>query len=72
MPMLLIAAASLAASPPPSAASAVAQATATIRIVRAVELKLDGSPNDGAPAVRDSQLRGADGTIQQAKLIEFQ
>ena len=73
MPMLLIAAAALAASsPPPRPTGAVAEATATVRILRAVELKLDGSPNEGAPAIRDSSLRAADGTGQRAKLIEFQ
>jgi hypothetical protein len=73
MPMLLIAATALAAlTPPPRPVGAIAQATATIRIVTAVVLRLDGSPNEGAPSVRDSTLRGADGTTQQAKLIEFQ
>lgn len=72
MPMLLIAAAALAAIPPPTPVRAVAQATATIRIVRAVELKFDGSPNEGAPTARDSLLRAMDGTTQHAKLIEFQ
>jgi hypothetical protein len=71
MQMLLFAAA-IAASPPLRPVSAVAQATATIRIVRAVELKLDGSLNEGAPAARESRLRAADGTTRQAKLIEFQ
>ena len=72
MPMLLVAAAALAATPPTTPVRAVAQAIATIRIVRAVELKLDGSPNVGAPAARESRLRAADGTTQNAKLIEFQ
>jgi hypothetical protein len=73
MPMLLIAAATLAVStPPPRPAGAVAQAIATVRILSAVELKLDGSPNEDAPAIRDSRLRAADGTAEQAKVIEFQ
>ena len=72
MPMLLIAAAALAATPPPTPVRSVAQATATIRIVRAVELKFDGTPNEGAPPARDSQLRAVDGSAQHAKLIEFQ
>ena len=70
--MLLLAAAITASQPLPRPLSAVAQATATIRIVRAVELRLDGSPNEGAPAARDSRLRTADGTTQLLKLIEFQ
>ncbi|MBW0007180.1 MAG: hypothetical protein JO335_05645 [Sphingomonas sp.] len=72
MPMLLIATTLLAAIPPERPAHAVASAIATIRIVRAVELKLDGSANEGAPAARLARLRAADGTTQQAKLIEFQ
>jgi len=72
MPMLLLAAAALAVSPPPRPAAAAAQATATIRVISAVRLKLDGSPNADAPAARPTVLRFADGTHQPAKLIEFQ
>ena len=71
--MFLIAAAALAtASPPPSAPPFSVQATATIRVIASVRLKLDGSANPGAPRVRDAVLRLADGTSQPAKLIEFQ
>lgn len=71
--MLLIAAAALSASsPPPRPAGPIAEAIATVRILTAVQLKLDGSANAGMPPVRVSQLRSADGTTQQAKLIEFQ
>jgi hypothetical protein len=52
--------------------AASAQATATIRIVRAVRLKLDGSRNPDAPPARNSRIKAADGTFQSAKLIEFQ
>jgi hypothetical protein len=72
MPMFVLAAAALATMPPPSRTSATAQATATIRVMRAVELKLDGSPNPGAPPPRDSQVRSADGSSQSLKVIEFQ
>lgn len=71
--MFLLAAAALATVPPPSKpAGAVAQATATIRIVAAVQLKLDGSPNADAPPPRDSIITASDGSPQRAKLIEFQ
>jgi hypothetical protein len=72
--MLLIAAAALLAAPsdPRSATSAVAQATATIRILSAVQLKLDAPNNPGAPPSRESLIHAADGTIKPAKLIEFQ
>jgi hypothetical protein len=70
--MFLLAAA-LATAPPHSAAiSAVAQATATIRILTAVRLKLDEPNNPGAPTARDAVVRLSDGTAQPAKLIEFQ
>jgi hypothetical protein len=71
-PMLLVAAAILAAEPPRRPSGAVAQATATIRIVRAVTLKLDGSLNDEAPAPRTAVMRSVDGAKQSVKLIEFQ
>ena len=71
--MFLIAAAVLATAPtPPQAPSVTVQATATIRIIASVRLKLDGSNNEGAPPPRNAVLRFADGTNQPAKLIEFQ
>jgi hypothetical protein len=70
--MLLLAAAALVASPPPPRLAAVAQAAATIRVVSAVRLKLDGSPNADAPAPRPTVLRFTDGTNRLVKLIEFQ
>ena len=71
--MLLLAAAALVADLPPSRpVSAVAQATATIRVIRAVTLKLDGSRNDEGPAPRKAMIVTADGSRQPVKLIEFQ
>ncbi len=71
--MVLFAAAALATSLPPApAVTAIAQATATIRIVAAVRLKLDAPDNPGAPPSRDCAIRLPDGTSQPAKLIEFQ
>ena len=74
MSLMLFMAAAIAVSEPPlpRPASAVAQATVSIRIIRAVTLKLDGSTNDEAPAARPTVLTLADGSRQPAKLIEFQ
>ncbi len=70
--MFLIAAAAIGTVAPPARTSAIVQTTATIRIVKAVVLKLDGSSNPGAPLARDSRVKSADGSTQQLKLIEFQ
>ena len=71
--MFLIAAAALAtASTPHQGPIATAQATATIRVLTSVRVKLDGSSTPGSPAPRDAQLKFADGTSQSAKLVEFQ
>jgi hypothetical protein len=70
--MLIIAAAALATIPPPPRVSAVAQATASIRIVRAVRLKLDGSANVDAPPAREVVIGAPGGAPQRVKLIEFE
>jgi hypothetical protein len=70
--MVLILAAALVSSPPAHAGGASAQATATIRVLRAVEIKFGSAVKDGAPPARDSVVRTADGTLQPAKLVEFQ
>jgi hypothetical protein len=70
--MFLLAAALATALPPPAAPSATVQATATIRVMTAVRLKLDAEVNPGAPDARDAVLQLGNGTSQAAKLIEFQ
>ena len=70
--MFLLAAATLSAAPAPTRVSATVQATATIRVERGVTLKLDGSPNPGVSAARESHVKLADGTSQTVKVIEFQ
>src|SRR5436305_1330528 len=70
--MFLLAAVIAIASTPSAAPSATVQATATIRVMTAVRLKLDAAVNPGAPSARDAVLRLSDGTTQSAKLIEFQ
>ena len=73
MAMILLAAAALATtSPEYRPAAAVAQATATIRVISAVRLKLDAETNTDAPPARPSVFKAADGSVQPAKLIEFQ
>jgi len=72
VPMIILAAAALAMEAPQSRLAASVQATATIRVLRAVTLKLDGSPNADAPPPRDAVIASADGTRQTAKLIDFQ
>jgi hypothetical protein len=69
--MMLFAALAIAQPQAPQG-SAVVQATATIRVVAAVRLKLDGEISPGAPPPRVSSVKMADGTLQPAKLIEFQ
>jgi hypothetical protein len=48
-----------------------AQATATIRVIRGVELRF-GRDNPDAPPARECVLKTADGSAHRAKLIEFQ
>jgi hypothetical protein len=74
-PMIFLAAAALATTTAPTpthSAAIISQATATIRIVAAVKLKLDEPNNDGAPPSHDSEIRLPDGSTGHAKLIEFQ
>ena len=67
------AAASLAGSAPDRAPAPVAvQATATVRILAGVRLKLDSATNEGAPKARDAIVKMKDGSEQPARLIEFQ
>jgi len=71
--MLLLASAMLSSTAlQPHPSGATVQATATIRVLSAVQLKLDGSSNPGAPPLRDSVIKAPDGTSRPAKLIEFQ
>jgi len=69
----LAAAAAIAASAPASSAPppAVVQATATVRILSGVRLKLDSTTNTDAPAAHDSVV-STNGTQQPARLIEFE
>jgi hypothetical protein len=69
---LFVAASISAAAPAASRPPAVAvQATATVRIISGVRLKLDSANNAGAPPAHDATVT-ADGNAQPARLIEFQ
>ena len=71
--MLILAAAALAAStqqPQPRTTVAV-QATATVRILSGVRLRLGEELNPGAPRPRLTVIRSGEST-QPAKLIEFE
>jgi len=72
--LILAAAAALLATAPERihATAATVQATATIRVLTAVRLKLDAETNPGAPPAHNAVLRSGDGTRQPARLIEFQ
>lgn len=72
--MLLFAAAAIAATPPASRLSTspvVVQATATVRIISGVRLKLDSPINTDAPRAHDSVVM-TEGTPRPARLIEFE
>ena len=72
--MLWFAAAAAIAAPTPSTnprPPVVAQATATVRILSGVRLKLDSPSNADAPPTHDSVVT-TNGTEQPARLIEFQ
>lgn len=72
--MLLFAAAAVAAGTPatrPTVPIVVAEASATVRVVSGVRLKLDSPTNGDAPPAHDSKVN-ADGRLRSARLIEFE
>jgi len=70
--MMILAAAALASLPPSEPVRAGVQATATIRVIRGVQLKFGAASNADAPPARECVLKTADGTVHRAKLIEFE
>ena len=74
--MIFLATAALATTSPPdsqaSRSAVTVSATATIRVVSGVTLKLGEANNPGAPPTQDSTIHSADGASLPAKLIEFQ
>jgi hypothetical protein len=72
MMLWFTAAAIVAASPaPPAQTPVVVTATATVRIVSGVRLKLDSTKNAGAPTAHRTSV-AADGIRRPAQLIEFE
>jgi hypothetical protein len=71
--MLWLATAAIAASTPLPAgpAPAVVQATAMVRIVSGVRLKLDSVVNEDAPRAHETKVT-TDGIRRDAQLIEFE
>jgi len=73
--ILLVLAAAVAIAPdvPQSRApvAAVAEATATVRIISGVRLNFNSPTNDGAPPPHDSKIT-TDGNVRSARLIEFE
>lgn len=65
--------AAAAAAPPPERAlrPVVAQATASVRIVSGVRLKLDSPTNANAPRAHDAKV-SVNGEEKPARLIEFE
>ena len=63
-----ISAAAPVASHPPAV---VVQATATVRIISGVRLRLDSAINADAPSAHDATVT-TDGSAHPARLIEFQ
>ena len=75
--MLLLLASAIAASVPqgtaPSPARPQVQATATVRIVSGMQLRMDGRPNPHAPRPRPAMIELERGTAKvAARLIEFE
>lgn len=77
--MLFFALSALAAAPlaeshvaPRGQTIAVVQATATIRVLTSVRVRLDGSPSPDTPLPRDSILGATGDAHQPIKVIEFQ
>ncbi|HEY7006683.1 MAG TPA: hypothetical protein VH392_09395 [Sphingomicrobium sp.] len=71
--MVLLALVAVASATPPDRAPtpAVGHATASVRIVSGVRLKLDSPTNPDAPPAHDSTVT-TDGKEQPARLIEFE
>jgi hypothetical protein len=74
MMFTLAAAAALATAPLSDhrPAPVVAQATATVRIISGVRLKLDSPTNPDAPPAHDAKVTTKDGETRPARLIEFE
>ncbi|HZU51398.1 MAG TPA: hypothetical protein VE968_05930 [Sphingomicrobium sp.] len=70
--MILLLPAAVAIAAPPSKAAATVESTATIRVLRAVTLKLDGSANPELPPPRSTVIKRENGSFDRAKVFDFQ
>ena len=70
--MFLLATAVIVAAPSPASVTATVQATATIRVERAIRVRLDGSVSPGANPPRESRVKLADGSSQPVRVVEFE
>ena len=70
--LAVAAALAMASSPDHRPAPVVAQATATVRIISGVRLKLDSPTNPDAPPAHDAKVITKDGETRPARLIEFE
>ncbi|CAN5122499.1 MAG: hypothetical protein M3448_04395 [Pseudomonadota bacterium] len=69
MMILAFLAAAATVQPDPQASAAVARARATVRIIQGVRISGDVPPAEAL--VRETKVRGADGTETRLRLIEF-
>lgn len=77
--MLILAAALFAASPAEARDSVVSppvrprvEARASVRILAATIVRFAAEQQDGVPPPRAAVLRSADGSVEDARLIEFE
>lgn len=74
--MVFLAALAVAAQPPlnasPLPTSAMRQARATVTILSAAPLRFHEIERSSPDQLRDTHVRATDGTMQPARLVEFQ
>ncbi len=70
--MFLLAAAVIAAAAQQQHSGPVVQATATVRIISGTVLHFGQAPKDEGARMRDATLRSSDGTVETARLVEFE
>ncbi len=69
--MFLLAAAVMAAAAPQHSGPVV-QATATVRVISGTVLHFGQAPKDEGARMREATFRSSDGTVQTARLVEFE
>ena len=70
--LALLAATTAAAVSQPAATTAVRQAQATVTIIKAPVIHFQEIERSNPQLLRDTEVRSPDGTIQRARLVEFQ